>query len=185
MPHVHNVHTASLAGRHIREKTMAERLGLGVIPGVGWSAREVQTIARQAEEAGFDTVCGRGEQRRDGHGATDGDCYDPDRCGHVDCQHLPAAPLECLCAGGCIHWRRYWWALHPRPGCQPSASQPGPGHRYVRAAGRVAALCHRRAALAQGGRASHPYPAAASALSRAGLCGGAGLARGRAWGRVG
>jgi alkanesulfonate monooxygenase SsuD/methylene tetrahydromethanopterin reductase-like flavin-dependent oxidoreductase (luciferase family) len=40
-----------------REKTMAERLGLGVIPGVGWSAREVQTIARQAEEAGFDTIC--------------------------------------------------------------------------------------------------------------------------------
>jgi len=36
-----------------QEKTMAERLGLGVIPGVGWSAHEVQTIARQAEEAGF------------------------------------------------------------------------------------------------------------------------------------
>jgi alkanesulfonate monooxygenase SsuD/methylene tetrahydromethanopterin reductase-like flavin-dependent oxidoreductase (luciferase family) len=39
-----------------KEKTMAERLGLGVIPGVGWSAREVQTIARQAEEAGFDAM---------------------------------------------------------------------------------------------------------------------------------
>jgi alkanesulfonate monooxygenase SsuD/methylene tetrahydromethanopterin reductase-like flavin-dependent oxidoreductase (luciferase family) len=36
---------------------MAERLGLGVLPGVGWSAREVQTIARQAEEAGFDAIC--------------------------------------------------------------------------------------------------------------------------------
>lgn len=36
---------------------MAERLGLGVIPGVGWSAREVQTIAREAEEAGFDAIC--------------------------------------------------------------------------------------------------------------------------------
>ncbi|HEY7495700.1 MAG TPA: LLM class flavin-dependent oxidoreductase [Candidatus Tectomicrobia bacterium] len=35
---------------------MAERLGLGVIPGLGWSAREVQTIARQAEEAGFDAI---------------------------------------------------------------------------------------------------------------------------------
>ncbi len=35
---------------------MAERLGLGVIPGVGWSAREVQTIARQAEAAGFDVI---------------------------------------------------------------------------------------------------------------------------------
>jgi alkanesulfonate monooxygenase SsuD/methylene tetrahydromethanopterin reductase-like flavin-dependent oxidoreductase (luciferase family) len=40
-----------------KEKTMAERLGLGVIPGVGWNAREVQTIARQAEEAGFDAIC--------------------------------------------------------------------------------------------------------------------------------
>jgi alkanesulfonate monooxygenase SsuD/methylene tetrahydromethanopterin reductase-like flavin-dependent oxidoreductase (luciferase family) len=40
-----------------QEKTMAERLGLGVIPGVGWSAREVQTIARQAEGAGFDAIC--------------------------------------------------------------------------------------------------------------------------------
>src|SRR5262245_50928848 len=40
-----------------KEKIMAERLGLGVIPGVGWSAREVQTIARQAEEAGCDAIC--------------------------------------------------------------------------------------------------------------------------------
>jgi alkanesulfonate monooxygenase SsuD/methylene tetrahydromethanopterin reductase-like flavin-dependent oxidoreductase (luciferase family) len=39
-----------------KEQTMAERLGLGVIPGVGWSAHEVQTIARQAEEAGFDAI---------------------------------------------------------------------------------------------------------------------------------
>jgi len=35
---------------------MAERLGLGVIPGLGWRAREVQTIARQAEDAGFDAI---------------------------------------------------------------------------------------------------------------------------------
>src|SRR6266550_6291570 len=35
---------------------MAERLALGVIPGVGWSAEEIQTIARQAEEAGFDAI---------------------------------------------------------------------------------------------------------------------------------
>ena len=35
---------------------MAERLGLGVIPGVGWSAREVQAIAREAEDAGFDGI---------------------------------------------------------------------------------------------------------------------------------
>src|SRR2546425_2861127 len=32
---------------------MAERLALAVIPGAGWSASEVQTIAREAEEAGL------------------------------------------------------------------------------------------------------------------------------------
>jgi alkanesulfonate monooxygenase SsuD/methylene tetrahydromethanopterin reductase-like flavin-dependent oxidoreductase (luciferase family) len=35
---------------------MAERLGLGVIPGIGWSAQEIQTIAREAEDAGFDGI---------------------------------------------------------------------------------------------------------------------------------
>lgn len=35
---------------------MAERLALAVIPGVGWSANETQTIAREAEEAGFDAI---------------------------------------------------------------------------------------------------------------------------------
>src|SRR5216684_1588003 len=35
---------------------MAERLGLGIIPGVGWRAKDIQTIAREAEEAGFDGI---------------------------------------------------------------------------------------------------------------------------------
>jgi alkanesulfonate monooxygenase SsuD/methylene tetrahydromethanopterin reductase-like flavin-dependent oxidoreductase (luciferase family) len=35
---------------------MAERIGLGVIPGVGWSAKEIQTVAREAEDAGFDAI---------------------------------------------------------------------------------------------------------------------------------
>jgi len=35
---------------------MAERLGLGVIPGAGWSAADIQTIAREAEDAGFDAI---------------------------------------------------------------------------------------------------------------------------------
>ena len=35
---------------------MAERLGLAVIPGVGWRATEIQTIAREAEDAGFDAI---------------------------------------------------------------------------------------------------------------------------------
>ena len=35
---------------------MAERLGLGLIPGVGWRAAEIRTIAREAEDAGFDAI---------------------------------------------------------------------------------------------------------------------------------
>lgn len=35
---------------------MAERLGLGLIPGVGWRASEIRTVAREAEEAGFDAI---------------------------------------------------------------------------------------------------------------------------------
>jgi len=33
-----------------------ERLGLSVIPGAGWSARDIRAIARDAEEAGFDAI---------------------------------------------------------------------------------------------------------------------------------
>src|SRR5713101_9203998 len=35
---------------------MAERLGLAVIPGIGWRASEIQAIAREAEDAGFDAI---------------------------------------------------------------------------------------------------------------------------------
>ncbi len=35
---------------------MAERLGLGIIPGAGWRAAEIRTIAFEAEEAGFDAI---------------------------------------------------------------------------------------------------------------------------------
>jgi alkanesulfonate monooxygenase SsuD/methylene tetrahydromethanopterin reductase-like flavin-dependent oxidoreductase (luciferase family) len=35
---------------------MPERLGLGLIPGTGWRAGEIQDIARAAEGAGFDAV---------------------------------------------------------------------------------------------------------------------------------
>jgi alkanesulfonate monooxygenase SsuD/methylene tetrahydromethanopterin reductase-like flavin-dependent oxidoreductase (luciferase family) len=35
---------------------MAERLGLGLIPGVGWRAAEIRTTAREAEDAGFDAI---------------------------------------------------------------------------------------------------------------------------------
>jgi len=35
---------------------MAEQLALGVMPGTGWSARDIQTVAREGEDAGFDAV---------------------------------------------------------------------------------------------------------------------------------
>src|SRR5215467_3856877 len=35
---------------------MANRLGLAVIPGIGWRASETQAVAREAEEAGFDAI---------------------------------------------------------------------------------------------------------------------------------
>jgi alkanesulfonate monooxygenase SsuD/methylene tetrahydromethanopterin reductase-like flavin-dependent oxidoreductase (luciferase family) len=35
---------------------MAERQGLGVIPGAGWRAAEISAVAREAEEAGFDAI---------------------------------------------------------------------------------------------------------------------------------
>jgi alkanesulfonate monooxygenase SsuD/methylene tetrahydromethanopterin reductase-like flavin-dependent oxidoreductase (luciferase family) len=35
---------------------MAERLGLAIIPGTGWRASEIQTVAHEAEEAGFDAI---------------------------------------------------------------------------------------------------------------------------------
>src|SRR5262249_19607827 len=38
------------------EERMTERLGLGLIPGTGWRAGEIQDVARAAEGAGFDAV---------------------------------------------------------------------------------------------------------------------------------
>jgi len=35
---------------------MADRLGLGIIPGAGWRAAEIRAVAREAEEAGFDAI---------------------------------------------------------------------------------------------------------------------------------
>ena len=35
---------------------MAERLALCILPGMRWSAQEIQTVAREAEEAGFDAI---------------------------------------------------------------------------------------------------------------------------------
>jgi alkanesulfonate monooxygenase SsuD/methylene tetrahydromethanopterin reductase-like flavin-dependent oxidoreductase (luciferase family) len=35
---------------------MTDRLALAVIPGIGWSADEIRSVAREAEEAGFDAL---------------------------------------------------------------------------------------------------------------------------------
>jgi alkanesulfonate monooxygenase SsuD/methylene tetrahydromethanopterin reductase-like flavin-dependent oxidoreductase (luciferase family) len=35
---------------------MAERLGLGLIPGAGWRASDITAVAREAEDAGFDSI---------------------------------------------------------------------------------------------------------------------------------
>ena len=35
---------------------MSQRLALGIIPGIGWRAREIQTISQQAEGEGFQAI---------------------------------------------------------------------------------------------------------------------------------
>jgi alkanesulfonate monooxygenase SsuD/methylene tetrahydromethanopterin reductase-like flavin-dependent oxidoreductase (luciferase family) len=35
---------------------VGERLGLSVIPGAGWTAQDIRTVAREAEDAGFDAI---------------------------------------------------------------------------------------------------------------------------------
>jgi alkanesulfonate monooxygenase SsuD/methylene tetrahydromethanopterin reductase-like flavin-dependent oxidoreductase (luciferase family) len=47
---------AFMDDRVSQEGNMAEQLALGVMPGTGWSARDIQTVAREAEAAGFDAI---------------------------------------------------------------------------------------------------------------------------------
>ena len=35
---------------------MTGRLALGIVPGIGWRAREIETVAREAEDAGFEAI---------------------------------------------------------------------------------------------------------------------------------
>ena len=35
---------------------MSERLAVGIIPGTGWRANDIQDIARAAEDAGFEGI---------------------------------------------------------------------------------------------------------------------------------
>jgi alkanesulfonate monooxygenase SsuD/methylene tetrahydromethanopterin reductase-like flavin-dependent oxidoreductase (luciferase family) len=48
--------TAAGASAQKKGREMADRLGLGIIPGVGWRAAEIKTIAREAEDAGFEAI---------------------------------------------------------------------------------------------------------------------------------
>ena len=45
-----------VAGAGDPGERMPERLGLGLIPGTGWRASEVEDIARAAEDAGFEAA---------------------------------------------------------------------------------------------------------------------------------
>jgi 5,10-methylenetetrahydromethanopterin reductase len=38
------------------EESMLERLAVGIIPGTGWRANEIQDVARAAEDAGFEAI---------------------------------------------------------------------------------------------------------------------------------
>jgi hypothetical protein len=40
----------------VKGEDMADRLALGLIPGTGWSARDIQMVAHEAEDAGFDAI---------------------------------------------------------------------------------------------------------------------------------
>ena len=35
---------------------MVERIALGIIPGVGWRAVEIRSVAQEAEAAGFEAI---------------------------------------------------------------------------------------------------------------------------------
>jgi alkanesulfonate monooxygenase SsuD/methylene tetrahydromethanopterin reductase-like flavin-dependent oxidoreductase (luciferase family) len=53
---VSNLGCLRLGREKLGEGQMADRLGVGLIPGSGWRAAEIQDIARSAEDAGFDAV---------------------------------------------------------------------------------------------------------------------------------
>ena len=70
---------------------MADRLGLAIIPGTGWPAREIQSVAREAEDAGFDAIF-TAEVNNDALGTAQahGRRHPPHPGGDVDRQYLPA-----------------------------------------------------------------------------------------------
>jgi hypothetical protein len=63
---------------------MAERLGLGIIPGAGWRAAEIRAVAREAEEAGFDAIFNTEVNNSPRHGAVNGRGHAADQGRHVD-----------------------------------------------------------------------------------------------------
>jgi hypothetical protein len=102
---------------------MADRLGLAVIPGVGWRASEIQSIAREAEEAGFDAIFAA-EVNNDVMATAQlmGEATRRIQVGTwIANIYLP--PLLCVRPGRRPHRRRHQRALHPRPRRQSSTRQ--------------------------------------------------------------
>jgi alkanesulfonate monooxygenase SsuD/methylene tetrahydromethanopterin reductase-like flavin-dependent oxidoreductase (luciferase family) len=46
----------SIGEKMLREREMAKRLALGVIPGAGWRAADIRSVAQEAEAAGFEAI---------------------------------------------------------------------------------------------------------------------------------
>ena len=110
---------------------MADRLGLAVIPGMGWSAREIQAVAREAEDAGFDAIFAA-EVNNDVMataqlmGAATRRIQVGTWIANIYLRH------SYTCAqGAALIADAHRRTLHPRARRQPSADQRRPRHRHA------------------------------------------------------
>ena len=104
---------------------MAERLGLGLIPGAGWR----QDGRARGRRGGLRRdLCRRGQQRRARDGVADGRGHPTDHSRHLDRQY-PHAPLLRLRQGGGPDRRCHRGADVPRSRHEPSARQRRPRRR--------------------------------------------------------
>jgi hypothetical protein len=124
---------------------MPERLGLGLIPGAGWRADEIRTVAREAEK--------------------------PRRQGSTPSFRLRSH----LCKIGSAHCRCDGWENSARPRRQSSTGKPCPRDRDALTRAGVAKIRGRGSKLAARRRTDNPSPAAAVAIPGANLSGSADL----------
>ena len=117
---------------------MAERLALAVIPGVGWSAAEIQAIAREAEAAGFDAIFAA-EVNNDVMATAQlmGAATSRIQVGTWIANIYLRHPYTCAQGRG-PHRRRHRRPLHPRARRQPPAGQSGARDRHAAPAGDAA-----------------------------------------------